>query len=57
MPVQRTTKNGKPAYQYGDNGAKYPYTPGNAVSRTAAKKKAIKQGLAIANRTGKPAHF
>ncbi|MHB9044450.1 MAG: hypothetical protein ACYC35_00785 [Pirellulales bacterium] len=57
MPVQRTTKNRKPAYQYGDNGAKYPYTPGNAVSRTAAKKKAIKQGLAIANRTGKPAHF
>lgn len=57
MPIQRTTKNGKPAYQYGDNGAKYTYKPGSPASRLAAKKKAIKQGLAIANRTGKPAHF
>lgn len=57
MPIQRTVKNGKPAYQYGPDGAKYTYTPGNAASRLAAKKKAIKQGLAIANRTGRPAHF
>ena len=57
MPIQRTVKNGKPAYQYGSDGAKYTYTPGNAASRLAAKKKAIKQGLAIANRTGRPAHF
>ncbi len=57
MPIHRTTKNGKPAFQYGSEGAKYPYTPGNAKSREAAKKKAIKQALAIQNRTGRPAHL
>ena len=57
MPIQRTTKNGKPAYQYGSTGAKYVYTPGNAASRKTARKKAIKQALAIQHRTGKPAHF
>ena len=57
MPLHRTTKNGKPAYQYGTTGAKYTYTPGNTVSRKAAKKKTIKQALAIARRTGKPAHL
>ncbi len=48
MPVHETTKNGKPAYQWGKHGAKYTYTPGNEASRKAAKKKAIKQGLAAA---------
>lgn len=57
MPVHRTTKNGQPAFQYGTSGAKYTYTPGNAASREAAKKKAIKQALAIARRTGKSAHL
>ncbi len=57
MPIHRTTKNGKPAYQYGSMGAKYAYTPGNAASREAAKKKAVNQALAIARRTGKPAHL
>ncbi len=57
MPIHRTTKNGTPAFQYGTTGAKYTYTPGNAASREAAKKKAIKQSLAIARRTGKPAHL
>lgn len=57
MPVHRTTKNGKPAYQYGTTGAKYVYAAGNEASREAAKKKAIKQGLAIARRTGRPAHL
>ena len=57
MPIHRTTRNGKPAYQYGSMGAKYTYTPGNVASRKAAKKKAIKQALAIARRTGTPAHL
>lgn len=57
MPVHRTTKNGRPAFQYGTTGAKYTYVPGNTASRDAAKKKAIKQALAIARRTGKPAHL
>jgi hypothetical protein len=52
MPVHRTTKNGKPAFQWGKHGAKYPYTPGNKSSLTRAKKKAIDQGLAVAKRTG-----
>ncbi len=50
MPVHRTTKDGKPAYQWGTSGAKYTYTPGSKASREAAKKKAIKQGLAVAYR-------
>ncbi len=57
MPLHRTTRNGKPAFQYGTVGAKYAYTPGNTASREAAKKKAIKQALAIARRTGKPVHL
>jgi len=52
MPVHRTTKNGKPAYQWGQHGAKYVYVSGNRVSMLAAKEKAIKQGLAVAYRTG-----
>jgi len=57
MPVHRTTKNSKPAFQYGSTGAKYTYTPGSEASREAAKRKAIKQALAIERRTGKPAHL
>jgi len=57
MPLQRTTVNGKPAYKYGATGKAYPYTPGNAASREAAKKKAIKQAIAIQHRSGKPAHL
>jgi len=57
MPVRRTTKNGQPAYQYGTTGAKYPYTAGNKASRERAKKKAIKQALAIARRTGTEPHL
>jgi hypothetical protein len=57
MPIQRTTKDGKPGYRYGDTGKVYTYTPSNTASRLAAKKKAIKQGLAIVNRTKRPAHF
>lgn len=57
MPIHRTTKNGKPAYQYGETGAKYTYTPGNKASRERAKEKARKQALAIAQRTGRPAHL
>ena len=57
MPLHRTTKDGKPAFQHGTTGAKYTYKPGNEASREAAKKKAIKQALAIARRTGKPAHL
>ena len=40
MPIHRTTKNGKPAMQYGTRGAKYAYTAGNKASREAAKRSA-----------------
>ncbi len=52
MPVKRTTKNGKPAYQYGDSGKKYTYTSGNEASRRRAKRKATEQGQAIHARRG-----
>jgi len=51
MPIKRVTKDGKPGYRWGQHGAVYTYTAGNAASRLAAKKKAIKQGLAVAKRT------
>ena len=41
--------------QYGTHGAKYPYVAGNKASREAAKKKAVKQALAIQRRSGVPA--
>lgn len=47
MPVHRTTKGGKPGYQYGERGAVYTYTPGNEASRKRAKEKAAVQGYAI----------
>ena len=52
MPVHRTTTEGKPAYQWGKHGAKYPYTPGNEASAERARKKAAAQGFAVAKRTG-----
>jgi len=55
MPIRRTTENGKPALQYGSHGAKYTYTTGNKASREAAKRKCIKQALAIQRRSGVPA--
>lgn len=47
MPVQRTTKDGKPAFKYGKEGKAYTYNPNDEDSRERAKAKAIKQGQAI----------
>lgn len=47
MPVRRTTKQGRPAYQWGNAGKKYAYTPGDKASRERAKTKARKQGRAV----------
>lgn len=52
MPIRRTTVKGKPAYQWGTHGKKYPYSPGNKASREQAKKKALKQGRAILAKLG-----
>jgi hypothetical protein len=47
MPARKCTKNGKPGYKWGKEGACYPYTPGDKASRDAAYSKAVKQGQAI----------
>jgi len=48
MPIQRTTKDGKPAYKYGKEGKAYPYNPNNdEASRKKAYNKAKKQGQVI----------
>jgi len=46
MPVQRTTKDGKPAYKWGKSGKAYTYEPGNRESRERARRRAEEQGRA-----------
>lgn len=53
MPLMRCTKNGKPAYKWGESGKPYTYTPGNEASRERAKNKAIRQGRAIKANQGR----
>lgn len=47
MPVRKTSKDGKPAYQWGESGTKYTYTAGDDASRMIAKGKAERQGRAV----------
>jgi len=47
MPVNSCSDNGKPGYKWGDAGKCYTYAPGNDKSKTAAKRKALAQGIAI----------
>lgn len=47
MPVRRTTKDGQPAYRWGNSGKAYKYQPGNPQSRGAAKGRAKRQGQAV----------
>ena len=49
MPVQRCQSKGKPGFKYGKEGKCY--------TGKDAKKKAIKQGLAIARQQGKKPHL
>jgi hypothetical protein len=46
MPVHRTTSAGKPAFQWGEHGHKYPFTAGNEASEKQAESKAEAQGKA-----------
>lgn len=46
MPVRRTAKNGRPAYQWGQSGKKYGYEAGNEEARERAKRRARRQGRA-----------
>lgn len=47
MPLIHATENGKPGYKWGESGKFYTYISGNEISRMEAKKKAIKQAIAI----------
>lgn len=57
MPVKRSTKNGKPCYKTGETGKCYTYKAGDKASRERAKKKAIKQELAIARSQNREPHL
>ncbi|MDD5304429.1 MAG: XkdF-like putative serine protease domain-containing protein [Elusimicrobia bacterium] len=46
MPVHAARVNGRPAYQWGTRGKKYPHTPGNEAERKRAKQQAYIQGYA-----------
>lgn len=52
MPIQEAQSNGRPGYRYGSSGKVYTYTPGDDAAKLRAKKKAIRQGVAIGYRTG-----
>lgn len=52
MPVKHTTVDGKPAFKWGDRGKPYTYEANNPSSKKRAKKRALKQGEAIAYREG-----
>ena len=54
MRVHRTTVKGKPAYQYGNTGAKYPYKPGDKAGREAAKNGRSTKPLASNTERGIP---
>lgn len=47
MPIKRCKENGKPGYKCGNQGKCYTYSSGDEAGRKAAKKKAIKQCIAI----------
>jgi hypothetical protein len=47
MPIKNCSVNNKPGYKWGNGGHCYTYAPNDAESRKEAKKKAIKQGVAI----------
>jgi hypothetical protein len=47
MPIKRCQLGGKPGWKFGEAGKCYTYTKGNKESSARAKKKAIKQAVAM----------
>ena len=47
MPVKECEENGKPGFKWGDENKCYTYTPNDKTSKETARKKALKQGVAI----------
>lgn len=52
MPLQHCRKENSPGWRWGDSGACYIYQAGDKKSESAAKLKAIKQGIAISRESG-----
>ncbi len=46
MPIANCQEGGKPGYKYGESGKCYTYTAGNEAGKMAARKAAIRQGMA-----------
>ena len=55
MPLMHVTVGGKPGWRYGKHGKVYTYPAGDKAASQRAKKKAIKQALAIQYRSGEKA--
>jgi hypothetical protein len=51
MPLTRCEDNGKPGWKFGDTGKCYVYTAGDDASEKDARRKAVKQALAIGGGT------
>lgn len=47
MPIKRCSINGKPGFKWGDMGKCYTYDPDSLSEKQKARKKALKQGIAI----------
>lgn len=55
MPVRACQRDGKPGYQWGDEGKCFTYTPGDDASRERARQQCLRQARAIqANSEGAP---
>lgn len=46
MPIKRCESDGKPGWKWGDMGKCYTYDPDSLSESKAARKKALKQGIA-----------
>ena len=53
MPVTECQENNKPGFKWGDENKCYTYNPNDKTSKEQARKKAIKQGVAITISQGK----
>ena len=47
MPIKRCELNGEPGFKWGDMGKCYTYDPDSLSEKQKARKKALKQGIAI----------
>jgi hypothetical protein len=47
MPIKDCQDNGKPGLKWGDENICYIYDPNDKISKEKARRKALKQGIAI----------